>query len=91
MLQPRKQLVATYVHALFEELCELSRMLLLYRLDGLYQNQLLMNPIPPPCTSVTKLYTTVIDHPDRKIIGPLDMYAGRLILDMELYELARAA
>jgi hypothetical protein len=89
MLQPRKQLVATYVTALFEELCELSCMLLLYRL---HQNQLLMSPIlQTPCTSVTKLYTMVIDHPDRKIIGPLDMYAGRLTLDMELYELARAA
>ena len=49
----------------------LSRMILLYRLDGMYQNLLL-----PPRPSVTRLSSTAIDHPDHIILGPLDMHVG---------------
>lgn len=90
MRKPMKQLLAMYVPALFNKL-KLSRILLFYRLDGIYQNLLLTPILQTPCTgtSVMRLSSTAIDHPDRKTLGLLDMYAGRLILNMELYELAR--
>ena len=88
MLQPRKQLEVMYVPALFEEPCETQHF---YRLDGLYQNQLLIPILQTTGISGTRLYSTPIDHPVRTILVPLDLYAGRLILDMELCELAKVA
>ena len=92
MFQHMNQLVAMHIPALFNKL-KLSRILLFYRSDGMYQI-LVLTPIPQtPCTSTSVMRSSpmAINHPDRKTLGLLDTYAGRLILDMELCEIARVA